>query len=137
VICSTLNLQMDTSKNNRPKHLNLVKIKMPVTAVVSILHRVSGIVLFLSIPYVVWLLSQSITSQAGFDYVVMLFNSNSGKFINIILLWAIVHHFYAGVRFLLLDIDFAISREATIKMAWLVNILVVVTLVILIFKVVL
>jgi len=85
----------------------------------------------------VWLLSQSITSQAGFDYVVMLFNSNSGKFINIILLWAIVHHFYAGVRFLLLDIDFAISREATIKMAWLVNILVVVTLVILIFKVVL
>jgi len=143
VICSTLNLQMDTSKNNRqpnhkrPRHLNLVKIKMPVTAVVSILHRVSGIVLFLSIPYVVWLLSQSITSQAGFNYVLNIFSSDGGKLINIILLWSIVHHFYAGIRFLLLDIDFAISREATIKMAWLVNILVVVTLILLIFKVVL
>lgn len=128
---------MNTQNNKRPKNLNLLKIRMPVTAVVSILHRVSGIVLFLSIPYVVWLLSQSITSQAGFNYVLNVFSSNCGKLINVILLWAIVHHFFAGIRFLLLDIDFAISREATIKMAWLVNILVFVTLAFLIYKVVL
>jgi len=128
---------MNTQNTNRPKNLNLFKIRMPVTAVVSILHRVSGIVLFLSIPYVVWLLSQSITSQAGFNYVLNVFSSDYGKLINVILLWAIVHHFFAGIRFLLLDIDFAISREATIKMAWLVNILVFVTLALLIYKVVL
>ena len=128
---------MNTKNINRPKNLNLFKIRMPVTAVVSILHRVSGIVLFLSIPYVVWLLSQSITSQAGFNYVLNVFSSNYGKLINIILLWAIVHHIFAGIRFLLLDIDFAINREATIKMAWLVNVLVFVTLAFLIYKVVL
>ena len=128
---------MNTQNTNRPKNLNLFKIRMPVTAVVSILHRVSGIVLFLSIPYVVWLLSQSITSQAGFNYVLNVFSSDYGKLINVILLWAIVHHFFAGIRFLLLDIDFAISREATIKMAWLVNVLVFVTLVLLIYKLVL
>lgn len=128
---------MNTQNNKRPKNLNLLKIRMPVTAVVSILHRVSGIVLFLSIPYVVWLLSQSITSQAGFNYVLNVFSTDCGKLINVILLWAIVHHFFAGIRFLLLDIDIAISREATIKMAWLVNILVFVTLVLLIYKVVL
>lgn len=128
---------MNIQNNKRPKNLNLLKIRMPVTAVVSILHRVSGIVLFLSIPYVVWLLSQSITSQVGFNTVLNVFSSNCGKLINVILLWAIVHHFFAGIRFLLLDIDIAISREATIKMAWLVNILVFVTLVLLIYKVVL
>ena len=128
---------MNIQNNKRPKNLNLLKIRMPVTAVVSILHRVSGIVLFLSIPYVVWLLSQSITSQAGFNYVLNVFSTDCGKLINVILLWAIVHHFFAGIRFLLLDIDIAISREATIKMAWLVNILVFVTLVLLIYKVVL
>ena len=84
-----------------------------------------------------WLLSQSIKSQDGFNYVVNVFSSTSGKLINVILLWAIIHHFYAGVRFLLLDIDFAISREATVKMAWLVNVLVFVTLVAIVFKVVL
>jgi len=122
---------------NRPKHLNLIKIRMPVTAVVSILHRVSGILLFLSIPYVVWLLSLSVKSPAGFNEVVALFNTDLGKLINIVLLWSIIHHFFAGLRFLLLDIDIGIQREAAIKMAWLVNILVVVVLIALVMKVVL
>ena len=110
---------------------------MPVTAVVSILHRVSGILLFLSIPYVIWLLSLSVKSEQGFNEVVAIFTSDWGRLINVILLWAIIHHFYAGLRFLLLDIDFAISREAASKMAWLVNIFVFITLIILVIKVVL
>jgi len=110
---------------------------MPVTAVVSILHRVSGIILFLSIPYMVWLLSQSVTSQEGFNHVLDIFSSDGGKLINIVLLWAMVHHFFAGIRFFLLDMDIAISREATIKMAWLVQFLVLVTVILLIYKVVL
>ncbi len=125
------------SNHKRPKHLNLVKIKMPVTAVVSILHRVSGIVLFLSIPYVIWLLSLSVTNQDGFNEVVTLFTSGWGQLVNIVLLWAISHHFFAGLRFLLLDIDCGINREEAIIMAWLVNLLVFVTLVFLIIKVVL
>jgi len=69
--------------------------------------------------------------------VLTVFNSGCGKLINIVLLWAIIHHFFAGLRFLLLDIDVAITRSATIKMAWAVNVCVVITLVILVYKVVL
>lgn len=135
--CSTLTLQMNTLENKRPKNLNLLKIRMPVTAVVSILHRVSGILLFLSIPYIIWLLSNSVKDAEGFDTVLTIFSSDCGKLINIILLWAITHHFYAGLRFLLLDLDIGITRNATLKVAWLVNILVAVTLAALIYKVVL
>jgi len=128
---------MNTLNNKRPKHLNLLKIKMPVSAVVSILHRVSGIILFLSIPYILWLLSQSTTTPEGFKSVNTLFNTTSGQLINIVLLWAVTHHFYAGLRFLLLDLNVGISREATIKIAWLVNLLVFITLIYLVVKVVL
>ena len=110
---------------------------MPVTAVVSILHRVSGIVLFLSIPYIVWLLSLSVKSPAGFNEVVAIFDTGLGKLTNIVLLWAVIHHFFAGLRFLLLDMDIGIQRETAIKMAWLVNIVVFVVLVFLVIRVVL
>lgn len=128
---------MNAQKNIRPKNLNLLKIRMPVTAVVSILHRVSGILLFLSIPYVVWLLSASVNSEEGFNTVLAIFNSEFGKLINILLLWAITHHFFAGIRFLMLDLDIAIERRSALKMAWLVNVLVFITLAILLYKVVL
>jgi len=129
-------IQMNIIKNKRPKNLNLLKIRMPVTAVVSILHRVSGIVLFLSIPYILWLLSNSLNSVEGFNYALSIVRSDFGKFISIVLLWAITHHFFAGVRFLLLDMDIAISRYVALKAAWLVQILVVITFVTLVFKVV-
>lgn len=136
MICSTLNLLMNTQNNKRPKNLNLLKIRMPVTAVVSILHRVSGIILFLSIPYIIWLLSNSVKNAEGFNTVLTVFSSGCGKLFTIILLWAITHHFFAGLRFLLLDMDIAITRNAALKVAWLVHVLVVVTLTTLIFKVV-
>lgn len=127
---------MNTQNNKRPKNLNLLKIRMPVTAVVSILHRVSGIVLFLSIPYIIWLFSNSVKSLEGFNSILSVFSSDCGKLFTVILLWAITHHFFAGLRFLFLDLDIGIARDSTIKVAWLVHILVVITLVILIFKVV-
>ncbi len=110
---------------------------MPMSAVVSILHRVSGIILFLSIPYVVWLFATSVKSVYGYTEALTVLNSNCGKLVSVLLLWAITHHFYAGLRFLILDLDIGITREATIKVAWLVQILVLLTLVLLIYKVVL
>ena len=128
---------MDKQNNKRPKHLKLLKIKMPVTAVVSILHRVSGIILFLSIPYIIWLFSLSVKSVYGYTEALTILNSGCGKLVNVLLLWAITHHFYAGLRFLILDLDIGITREAAIKVAWLVQVLVLITLVLLIYKVVL
>ncbi|MBN4080478.1 succinate dehydrogenase, cytochrome b556 subunit [Beggiatoa alba] len=110
---------------------------MPVTAVVSILHRVSGILLFLAIPYIIWLFSSSVKSPEGFAYVQTILASGYGKLISIVLLWAITHHFFAGLRFLILDFNLGITRCAAIKLSWLVNLLVAVTFVLLIFKVVL
>jgi len=133
-----MNIQNKSQPNNkRPKHLNLVKIKMPVSAVVSILHRVSGIILFLSIPYVVWLFSTSVRSVYGYTEALTILNSGYGKLASILLLWAIIHHFYAGLRFLILDLDIGITREVTLKVAWLVQILVLITFAFLIYKVVL
>ncbi len=128
---------MDKQNNKRPKHLKLLKIKMPVTAVVSILHRVSGIILFLSIPYIIWLFSLSVKSVYGYTEALTILNSGCGKLVNVLLLWAITHHFYAGLRFLILDLDIGITRESAIKVAWLVQVLVLITLVLLIYKVVL
>lgn len=110
---------------------------MPVPAVVSIQHRVSGIILFLSIPYVIWLFGASVRSVYGYTEALTILNSGYGKLVSIVLLWAITHHFYAGLRFLILDLDIGISRDATIKVAWLVQILVVITFVLLSIKVVL
>ena len=110
---------------------------MPVTAVVSILHRVSGIILFLSIPYVVWLFSTSVKSIQGYTEALTTLNSGYGKIASVVLLWAITHHFYAGLRFLILDLDIGITRESAIKVAWLVQFLVLLTFAFLIYKVVL
>ena len=80
----------------RPKNLDLTTIKLPLPGKVSILHRVSGAGMFLCFPVMLWLF-------AGMLPV---------KVILAGLLWAFVHHFCAGIRFLLLDLHVGIEKEA-------------------------
>ena len=104
-------------KHNRPKNLDLTKIKLPITAQVSILHRISGVLLFLSIPFFIYLLQLSLSGEQGYVEAVELVN---GFFINLILfvlLWALMHHLLAGIRFLLIDIDVGVKIEAARKSA--------------------
>lgn len=99
----------------RPKNLDLTTIRMPVSAKVSILHRVSGAGLFLFLPLLLWLFQGSLNSPEAFEAVKGFAAHPLGKLILGGLIWAYLHHFCAGVRFLLLDLHIGIDKEAAMK----------------------
>jgi succinate dehydrogenase / fumarate reductase cytochrome b subunit len=88
---------------NRPKHLALYLIKLPLPGVVSILHRISGILLFLLLPLLLWTLQYSLQSEQNFAYLAWMFQHPASKLFLIFTLWAFLHHFCAGIRYLLID----------------------------------
>lgn len=95
---------------------------MPVTAVVSIAHRLTGLLLFLLIPVAIYLLDLSLRSAAGYQQVLTWFDSALVRSILILTVWFMAHHFFAGIRYLLLDIDIGIEAAASRKTAWLATI---------------
>ncbi|WP_455209012.1 succinate dehydrogenase, cytochrome b556 subunit [Kaarinaea lacus] len=107
--------------NKRPKYLNLLKIKMPVAAVVSIGHRISGFLLVIAIPFIIYAFELSISSAAAYDSVIVALGHPLIQGILILLVWSFSHHFFAGIRFLLIDIDVGVSRSASRFSAWLVH----------------
>lgn len=108
------------SRQNRPVFLDITRIHMPVTAAISIAHRLTGMVLFLFIPFSIYLLQLSVTSAEEFAGVMELLSSPVFRAIAIILLWFFVHHLLAGIRYLLLDFDIGIEKSASRNSAWLV-----------------
>jgi len=111
-----------SATDNRPVFLNLLRIRQPVTAVVSIFHRISGVLMILSLPALVYLLNLSLVDKAGFALVTGLLASPVIKIFAVLLSWALTHHILAGIRFILLDFDVAIERNMARRAAWLVNI---------------
>jgi len=88
----------------RPKNLNLFTIRLPLPALVSILHRLSGFILFLIIPLVLWGLNLSLSSEQDFNTVHAFFTTPCAKFVIWCLLSAFIYHFIAGIRHLLMDV---------------------------------
>jgi len=111
------------SSDSRPFFLNLIKIRLPITGVVSIFHRVSGVVLFLAIPWSVYLLELSLTGDEGFNAVLNHLDQVFIKLVLLILTLSIVHHFFAGIRFLLTDFDIGLGKQQSKNTAWMVFIL--------------
>ncbi|HXE41000.1 MAG TPA: succinate dehydrogenase, cytochrome b556 subunit [Azonexus sp.] len=107
----------EMSIKKRPKNLDLTTIRLPLPGKVSILHRVSGAGLFLFLPVLLWLFSASLTSVDSFATFKSVFSSLPAKVILAGLIWAFVHHFCAGIRFLLLDLHIGIEKEAARKSA--------------------
>ena len=106
----------------RPKFLNLLQIRLPVTGVNSIAHRVSGALLFLAIPGLVYLFNLSLKDQESFEQLIQISQSACFRIIMTVLAWAIGHHVLAGIRFLLTDIDVGTSLGIAKRIAWVVNI---------------
>jgi len=92
------------AKRNRPKNLNLFTIRMPINALVSILHRVTGCVLFVILPLLLLLLQLSLSSAEHYAMVVNLLHSLFIKLMLLGLAWAFFHHFFAGIRHLAMDV---------------------------------
>lgn len=99
-------------KKSRPKHLNLMQIRLPLAGIVSILHRVSGAGLFLCLPLLIWLLDASLGAPEQLEAFRTVIGSPLVKLILFGLLWAYLHHFCAGIRFLFLDIHKGIELPA-------------------------
>lgn len=96
----------------KPKYLDLFRIRLPLPGFVSILHRASGLLLYVAVPFLLHVLQESIGSNRGFDHVRRMFDSMPAKLIEILLLWALLHHLFAGIRFLLLDLGIGISLDS-------------------------
>jgi len=105
----------------RPVFFNLVQIQMPVGALTSITHRVTGILLALGIPYGVYLLDLSLQSAQSFAQLAGLFHQWPFKVAAILFIWALAHHLLAGIRHLLSDIDIGALLPAARRSAWIVN----------------
>lgn len=110
----------EVSIKKRPKNLDLTTIQLPLPGKVSILHRVSGAGLFLFLPVLLWLFGTSLGSAEGYAALKSVLASLPAKVILAGLLWAFVHHFCAGIRFLLLDLHIGIEKEAAKKSAGVV-----------------
>ncbi len=103
----------------RPVYLDLVRIRLPLPGIVSILHRVSGALLFLvGIPLLLAGLAASLESPESYADVKAAFAHPLAKLVLIGFLWAYLHHFFAGIRFLLLDmlkgIELAAARRSSV-----------------------
>lgn len=98
-------------KHTRPKNLNLFTIRFPIPAIVSILHRISGVCLFLLIPALLWLLSVSLTEQ-GFDVLQQWMGTLYVKFVIWALLIPFCFHLVAGIRHLLSDVHVGDTLKA-------------------------
>lgn len=98
-----------TIRKPRPKYLSLsallFEIRLPLPGWVSILHRISGLLLFLAVLWLLFLLDRSLASEAGFESVRRYAGLPLVKGSLLVLIWAYCHHFCAGIRFLFLDLD--------------------------------
>jgi succinate dehydrogenase / fumarate reductase cytochrome b subunit len=93
------------AKKKRPLWYNLSPLNLPVPGLVSVLHRISGALLFLGLVWFLFLLDMSLSSESGFARLRIYVAHPLVKLSLLVFLWAYLHHLCAGVRYLFLDID--------------------------------
>ena len=115
---------MTEAARKRPEFRNinalsdLPNYRLPAAGWVSILHRVSGALMFLLMPFIIWMFDASITSEISFAKFVAAFNVGLGfipgwfmKLLALAIIWAYLHHFIAGIRHLYMDTFHAVTKE--------------------------
>lgn len=112
---------MMTHKKNRPVFLDLRHIRLPVVAALSIVHRITGVAMCLVLPFVIYLLGLSLRDEQGYAQALAILDSPVIHFLAVLLSWALSHHFLAGIRFLLVDMEIGIERDTARRSAWLIN----------------
>lgn len=98
-------------KKQRPKNLDLLTIRLPVNAVVSIMHRASGVALFLIQPVLLWALYLSLATAQGYEWVAGQLHAWPVKLLVTALSWAFFHHFFAGIRHLAMDVHWMTTLQ--------------------------
>ena len=106
-----------TAKRRRPLWYNLSPLSLPVPGLSSILHRVSGALLFLGLIAFLYLLDLSLASESGYARAGEILGGPVAKLLVIAAIWALLHHMCAGIRHLFLDIDVGVSLRAARRSA--------------------
>lgn len=113
---------MADSLKARPEYRNIhvtqiLAYRLPPAGIVSILHRVSGVLMFLLLPFVIWIFDKSVSSEPSYEQFAALFRSGAGpmpgafyKLVALALIWAYLHHLIAGVRHLWMDATHAVTK---------------------------
>lgn len=117
--------------SKRPVNLDLRTIKLPVTAYTSIAHRISGVILFIAIAGLLWLLSTSLSSETGFEQVKAYLQHPLAKLVLWGVLSALLYHLVAGIRHLIMDAGVGEGLESGRLGAKLVVVIAVVLIVLL------
>ena len=114
---------MSQTIKQRPVYRNIhvtqiVQYRLPPAGIVSILHRVSGALMFLLLPFIVWLMDVSLSSEISYESFTSAFTAGIGfvpgwfvKLVVLALIWAYLHHFIAGVRHLWMDMTHSVTKE--------------------------
>jgi succinate dehydrogenase / fumarate reductase cytochrome b subunit len=112
-------------KKMRPVYRNiglaqLVKYRLPWAGKVSILHRISGAALCLLLPFILYLFDQSLASELSYQKFQDFTGNILVKIICLGLIWAFLHHFCAGIRYLLLDLEIGVEKSEANRSAIIV-----------------
>ena len=113
----------DTLKQ-RPEFRNinamsdLPNYRLPIAGIVSILHRVSGLLMFVLLPFIIWMFDTSVTSEVSFDAFRSVFIAGVGfvpgwffKLVALAIIWAYLHHWLAGIRHIRMDVKHTVTKE--------------------------
>ncbi len=108
----------EAARKARPQYSNihitqLHHYRLPAAGVVSILHRISGALMFLLLPFVLYLLERSLTSESTYEYLRSFASHWFVRLIILALAWAYLHHFLAGIRHLFMDMHYLLSKDGS------------------------
>ena len=108
----------------RPEFRNIHALKdlpnyrLPAAGIVSILHRISGVIMFLLMPFIIWMFDASVSSEISFSRFKAAFNSGLWfvpgwciKLVALVLIWAFLHHLIAGIRQLYMEVTHSLTKE--------------------------
>jgi succinate dehydrogenase / fumarate reductase cytochrome b subunit len=111
----------ETTTRVRPGTMRLIdatRYRLPLAGLVSILHRASGVLMLVLLPFVVWMFDTSVSSEVSFDIFASAFTAGLGvfpgwliKLVVLALIWAYLHHIIAGVRHLYMDATHSLSKD--------------------------
>ena len=103
----------------RPVYLNLVKIRLPVGGILSILHRATGAFLVLLLPITLYILQRSLHDSEAYAEIAAQAATPLGRAVVLVFVWVFAQHFFSGIRHLLLDIGIGDSKPAARRNAWI------------------
>lgn len=113
---------VNNARKERPQIRNIhitdiVRYRLPMPGMVSIMHRISGAVLFLALPFLLYLFELSIRSEISFAEFGGVISHPFAKLVLVVLAWGYLQHFFAGIRHLVMDTHIGLDKQSARKSA--------------------